>query len=69
MELVLPMYNAHPHFFLKNLGKKLCIQNAGTLPGAAFLHGHRPLGQRQGGPDTGAERRGWVRSSPWGLVL
>ena len=22
MELVLPMYNAHPYFFLRNLGKK-----------------------------------------------
>ena len=24
MELVLPMYNAHPYFCLKNLGKKVC---------------------------------------------
>ena len=24
-ELVLPMYNVHPYFSLKNLGKKACI--------------------------------------------
>ena len=24
MELVLPMYNVHPYFSLKNLGKKKC---------------------------------------------
>ena len=24
MELVLPVYNAHPYFSLKNLGKKMC---------------------------------------------
>ena len=25
MELVLPMYNAHPYFSLKNVGKNVCI--------------------------------------------
>ena len=25
MELVLCMYNVHPYFSLKNLGKKVCI--------------------------------------------
>ena len=25
MELVLPMYNMHPYFSLRNLGKKVCI--------------------------------------------
>ena len=25
MELVLPMYNVHPYFSLKNLGKKVSI--------------------------------------------
>ena len=25
MELILPMYNAHPHFSFKNLGRKVCI--------------------------------------------
>ena len=25
MELVLPMYNAHPYFSLKNMGTKGCI--------------------------------------------
>ena len=25
MELALPMYNTHPYFPLKNLGKKVCI--------------------------------------------
>ena len=25
MELALPMYNAHPYFSLKNLGKKVLI--------------------------------------------
>ena len=25
MELVLPMYNVHPYFSLKNLGPELCI--------------------------------------------
>ena len=24
-ELLLPMYNAHPYFSLKNLGKSMCI--------------------------------------------
>ena len=27
MELVLPIYNAHPYFFLKNLSQKVCILN------------------------------------------
>ena len=25
IELVLPMYNVHPYFFLKNLDRKVCI--------------------------------------------
>ena len=25
MELVLPMYNVHPYFSLRNLGPKVCI--------------------------------------------
>ena len=24
MELVLPMYNAHPYFSLKNVGERIC---------------------------------------------
>ena len=30
MELVLPMYNVHPYFSLKNLGKKVCIISGKT---------------------------------------
>ena len=29
-ELVLPMYNAHPYFSLKNLGKKCALYTANT---------------------------------------
>ena len=31
MELVLPMYNVHPYFSLKNLGKEVCIIHSNTV--------------------------------------
>ena len=38
MELELPVYNAHPYFSLKNLGKKVCIIHDKIRYFGIFLH-------------------------------
>ena len=39
MELVLPMYNVHPYFSLKKVGKNVCIIHGEIqyLPGTGIL--------------------------------
>ena len=32
VSIIIPMYNAHPYFSFKNLGKKMCVIDADTGP-------------------------------------
>ena len=41
MELVLPIYNVHPHFPLKNLGKKCALYMAKYGIYNGILVGHK----------------------------